>query len=113
MNTYLTRLLKSLNPNHNRRRKVARHDAGPFRLVQSLEDRVLLSVTTTYGFDFVQNTDLTGGPIGAPATSQADATSLANGGFAVSATHNGHTDIEIFNADLSGGGNANILAGTN
>ncbi len=108
MNKYLTRLLKSLSPNHNRRRKVTDHDAAPFRHIQSLEDRVLLAVTTSYGFDFVQNTDLTQGP----ATSQANATSLANGGFAVSSTHFSHTDVDIFHANLTDGGGANDIVGT-
>ncbi len=86
-----------------RRTRVRKYD------IQSLESRLLLFVTTTYGFDFDQNTDLTQGPT----ESQPDATSLVNGGFAVSGTHNGHTDVDIFDADLSDAGGANIITGTN
>ncbi len=68
-----------------------------------------MAVTTTYNFDFVQNTFLTQGPT----ASQADATSLANGGFAAIGTHAGHTDLDIFNANLSDGGGSNEFIGTN
>jgi hypothetical protein len=68
-----------------------------------------MAVITTYNLDFVQITDVPQGPI----TSQADATSLANGGFAVVGTHLAHTDFDIFNGDLTDAGGANVLTGTN
>ncbi len=77
---------------------------------EPLEDRRLLAVTTTYELlTLVQDLDLTQGP----STSHANATSLANGGIAVSGSHGLHTDLDIFNDDLSDAGGANNLDGTN
>ena len=74
-----------------------------------MEQRVVLSVTTVYDFVDVQNIDLVQGS----ATSQPAATRLSNGGMAVSGTGGGNTDLDIFNRDLTDGGGANNLTGTN
>ncbi len=76
---------------------------------EQLERRELLSVTTAYDFVDVQNIDLTEGP----AKSQPAATSLKSGGIAVSGTDGGHTDLDIFSGNLSDGGGAKDLLGTN
>jgi Ca2+-binding RTX toxin-like protein len=77
--------------------------------VEQLEKREVLTVTMTYEFVDVQNIELTQGPT----TSQPATTALANGGFAVSGTGGGNTDVDIFNSNLSDGGGANNLTGTN
>ncbi len=105
----LNRVVHQLRQERNGRRRTGNRRSTPLKNAESLDARLLLTVTTTYAFDFVQNTDLTQGP----SASQADATSLANGGIAVSGTHNAHTDVDIFNADLSDGGGRNVITGTN
>ena len=52
-----------------------------------------MAVTTSYEFGFVEALDPTA------ISSDADATSLANGGIVVTGTHAGHTDPTIFEAD--------------
>ncbi len=87
-----------------RRLRLPRTQGDP---VEQLEKRELLTVT--YQFVHVQNLELTQGPT----TSQPAITELSNGGFAVSGTGGGNTDIDIFNSDLTDGGGANNLTGTN
>ncbi len=77
--------------------------------VESLEKREVLTFTETYEFVDVQNIELTQGP----ATSQPAAIGLVNGGFAVSGTGGGDTDVDVFKNDLSDGGGASNLMGTN
>lgn len=87
-----------------RRLRLPRTQGDP---VEQLEKRELLTVT--YQFVHVQNLELTQGPT----TSQPSVTGLSNGGFAASGTGGGNTDVDIFNSDLTDGGGANNLTGTN
>ncbi len=112
-------LLLSLNRLHillahaREDRRLSRRSTRRQRTVNStpeqMEQRVVLSVTTVYDFVDVQNIDLVQGS----ATSQPAATRLSNGGMAVSGTGGGNTDLDIFNRDLTDGGGANNLTGTN
>ena len=105
----LRRLSAACPTRHRKSQTSARRQRAFHRESARLEPRALLTVTTTYGIDLVQNIDLTQGPT----TSQPDATSLANGGIAVSGTHLGHTDVDIFSGSLSDVGGASDLPGTN
>lgn len=115
-------LLQSLNRlrgllaharNDREDRRLSRRNTWRHRTVNStpeqLEQREVLSVTTAYDFVDVQNIDLTQGS----AASQPAATRLISGGMAVSATGGGNTDLDIFNSNLTDGGGANDLTGTN
>ena len=93
------RLFQLCPPNRRTRsrRSTKRHQAiGEHS--QLLEVRAVLSVTTTHSLGFGSFADLPN------ATSQPDATSLANGGFAVVGNHSGHVDLELFNGNLAGSG---------
>lgn len=65
-----------------------------------------MAVTTTYSFEFSSTLD----PVLIAAN--ADATSLANGGVAVSGDHAGHTDTTIFDPSGIQLGNAQGITGT-
>ncbi|MCC6918690.1 MAG: hypothetical protein IT548_05765 [Alphaproteobacteria bacterium] len=66
-----------------------------------------MTVTVSYSLQSVQAVD--------PGTiaSQADVTAMSNGGFAIAGSHVGHTDLYLFNADLTAAGNVNSAIGFN
>ena len=103
----LQRLLPVCQTNHRRSKAAARRRRAFIREPERLEPRALLSVTTTYQMNFVQNADVDN------VTAQPGATSLATGGFAVLGTHSTHTDLDIFNGDLTEVGGAGNVTGTN
>lgn len=69
-----------------------------------------MAVTVTYSLNFVKNLDLTEGP----AIFGPDATSLANGGFAISGDwSDSNSSLDIFKADANIGGGSGSILGTN
>ena len=66
-----------------------------------------MAVTVTYALNFVKNLDLPSGP----ATRDPDATSLANGGFAVSGTIGTNSTLDIFDAGAGIAGSSSPVTG--